>query len=190
MRIITKKVAATAIIMATASMTAGCGGHGPDSYLMPKDAVVAKLEGAEREFLFADRDERTVRVIRRSGDTLKVQVNYANNSVASQTCEARVEAIDEEWSRVTPVCPEGENATDNLQSELNEMQVDEFVIAVLYNKPIDASMVFKRTSAVAIDNIGDITKEIHEEVQASENGTTRPAAGWAGDDGSGSDWGS
>ena len=189
MRIITKRTGAAAIIIATASMTAGCGGHGPNSYLMPKDAVVAKLEGAEREFLFADRDERTVRAIRRSGDTLKVQINYANSSVSSQTCEARVEAIDEEWSRVTPVCPEGENATDNLQSELNEMQIDEFVIAVLYDKPIDASMVFKRTSAVAIDNIGDITKEIHEEVQASENQTARAAAGWDSGDASGSDWG-
>lgn len=186
MRRFQKTAGGLAIAAATLSLAA-CGGHGPNSYLMPKDAVVAKLDGAEREFTFAGSDKRTIRATGRSGDTIKVRVTYNTGSLGSRLCEAQIEAIDEEWTRVTPVCPKSDSATENMQAEIDQMQVDEWVLAVLYNREVDSAMVFKRTSAVAIDNIGEISKEAAAELENGPTVTAYADDGW--DSGDGSDWG-
>ena len=156
---------------------------------MPKDAVVAKLTGAEREYSFGGKDKRIVKATSRSGDTIKVKLTYTTGPLGTANCEARVEAIDEEWSRVTPVCPAGSSAGDKLQAEINEMQVDEWVLAVLYNREVDSAMVLKRTSAVAIDNIGELSKEAAAEIEKAESAYAdqASAADWGSE--GGSDWG-
>ncbi len=189
MHIFFKKTAAIAIAAGAGSLTAGCGGHGPNTYLMAKDAVVAKLEGAEREFSFSGRDKRIIRSLRRSGDMVRVKLTYTTGSLGSVTCEARVEAVDEDWSHIDAVCPTSGSASDNLQGEIHEMQIEEFVEAVLYDKPVDASMVLKRTSAVAIDNIGDVIQEEQEAASAAFEEANQSSSSWASEDGAGSDWG-
>ena len=171
---------------ATFALTA-CGGHGPNSYLMEKDAVVAKLTGAEREFSFGGKDKRVIRATSRNGDTVKVRVTYTTGPLGSAMCEAQVEAIDEEWTRVTPVCPKTDSAADNMQAEINEMQVDEWVLAVLYNREVDSAMVLKRTSAVAIDNIGELSREAAAEIENGATATAYVDEGWEGE--GGGDWG-
>lgn len=183
-----KKIARIVLITGAASLTAACGGHGPNTYLMAKDAVAAKLEGAEREFTFDGRDKRIIRSVRRSGDMVRVKLTYTTGSLGSVTCEARVEAVDEDWSHVDAVCPTSGSASDNLQGEINEMQIEEFVEAVLYDKPVDASMVLKRTSAVAIDNIGEVINEAEQKARETTYASAPSDTGWT-EDGSGSDWG-
>ncbi len=184
-----KKTAASAMIAAAGAMLAGCGGQGPNTYLMPKNAVKAKLTGAEREYSYIGGQHRDVSAISWNGDTLRVRVGGAN--MRSMTCSAVVEAVDEDWTRVIPDCPNGRNAEQQVESEIAAMQVDEFVIAVLYDKPVDESMVAKRTSAVVIDNIDEITREVHEEVEAAANAQpSYSSSDWASEDGSSSDWGS
>lgn len=179
-------IAAKALLAGTTLALAACGGHGPNSYLMAKDAVVAKLTGAEREFSIGGADKRTIRAVSRNGDTIKVRVSYASGSIGSALCEARVEAINEEWSRVTPVCPKSDSATEIMQAEIDEMQVDEWVLAVLYNREVDSAMVLKRTSAVAIDNINDISKEAAAQLEQAPPASGYTEDGWASSD---SDWG-
>lgn len=158
-----------AIAAATAALLTGCGGHGPNTYLMPKDAVVAKLTGAEREYsFFGGKDKRIVTATSTQGDVVKVRVNHTTGARGIKTCEAQVEAINEEWTRVTPVCPKGSNAEAQTNAELVEMEIDEFVIAVLYDREVDSDMVFKRTSAVIIDNVGELTAEAEREAKEAQ----------------------
>lgn len=189
MRRFSNSLATFSLCVGTLALGA-CGGHGPNTYLMPKEAVAAKLDGASREYAFGGKDKRTISAVRRSGDTIKVRVKYNTGSLGTSMCEAQVEAIDEDWTRVTPVCPKSSDAAENLQAEINEMQVDEFVLAVLYDREVDSSMVLKRTSAVAIDNIGKIANQTIEEDLAEYQGPTssEPVAGDWGSEG-GSDWG-
>ena len=193
MRRFSKTIATLAVSAATLAL-AGCGGHGPNTYLMSKDDVVAKLTGAEREYDFGGKDKRIVKAISRSGDNLKVKVTYTTGALGSVMCEAQIEAIDEEWTRVTPVCPKSTSAADNLQAEVYEMQVDEWVLAVLYNREVDTAMVLKRTSAIVIDNFGDVAEEAGDEIQAAAEEQERAtlaaemdSGGW--EDSGGSDWG-
>ncbi len=190
MRAVSKKVSSIALVLAGASVTVACGGHGPNSYLMPKDAVVAKLANAEKQFQYGSGDMRAIRATSRSGDIIKVRLPSVNGTGSTRLCEAQVEAIDEEWTRVTPVCSKTDDALENTMSEILEMQVDEFVIAVLYDKPIDSAMVAKRTSAVAIDNIGEISREARAAQEAATDSAYSPSSDWDRAEASGSDWGS
>lgn len=177
------KILATGLLGTAAIMLTACGGHGPNSYLMPKDAVMAKLTGASKEYQIIGNMDRKVSAISWSGDKLNVNVSGEGSKV--HRCKAIVEAIDEEWTRVTPECPEGKNAFEQTESEIARMQVDEFVIAVLYNKAVDASMVNKRISAIAIDNMDDMQKEVGQEMAAASESYD---SGWDSDL-SGGDWG-
>lgn len=181
-------IAAKALLAGTTLALAACGGHGPNSYLMPKDALLAKLTGAEREYSLGGRDKRTIRSTSRNGDTINVRLTYAAGSMGTANCKVRVEAIDEKWTRATPECPTSSSATERTQHEIDQMQVDEFVLAVLYDREVDSSMVLKRTSAVVLDNFGDVTKEVGDEMQALAPEVPSSDSGWA--DSSDSDWGS
>ena len=187
MRRFLKTGAALSIAGATLALAA-CGGHGPNSYLMPKDALLAKLTGAEREYSLGGRDKRTIRATSRSGDTINVRLTYSAGSLGTANCKVRVEAIDEKWTRATPECPTSSSATERTQHEIDQMQIDEFVLAVLYDRDVDTSMVLKRTSAVVIDNFGDVTKEVGDEMQALAPEVPTSDSGWA--ESSDSDWGS
>ena len=146
-------------------MTVACGGHGPNSYLMSKDAVMAKLSNAERQYSEIGELQRTVRASGWNGDTLRLRITTTGGAVTPQSCQAFVEAIDEKWTRVTPSCSarQGESAaTSNAISEVFAMHVDEFVIAVLHNREVDAGKVLRRTSAIAIDNIDELQTEARD----------------------------
>lgn len=187
MRTILKPWGSLALGTATL-MLAACGGHGPNSYLMPKDAVASKLTGAEREFNFLGSQKRTIKSVARNGDTIRIRLSSGNGGMQSAYCSAIVEAIDDDWTRVTPDCTDKNSAIEETVAQINEMQVDEFVIAVLYDKPIDEAMVKKRTSAVAIDNLGAMGKEVRAEVDKAAADAAYYNDSWA-DSGSGSDWG-
>lgn len=189
----TKKFASLALLVCASSLTVACGGHGPNSYLMPKDAVVAKLSAAERTFSYGGSDSRKIEATGVNGDTVRLRLTANGGDMPTTICEARVEAIDEEWTRVTPVCEESDSAVENTVMEILEMHVDEFVIAVLYDREIDESMVLKRTSAVAIDNIGEIGREARElsEEMEREGGNrqySQDGSDW-GDNSGGAGWG-
>jgi hypothetical protein len=167
-----RRVSNLAAGAALASMTlflAACGGHGPNTYLMPKDAVMAKLTGATREFQTIGEMDRKVSAISWNGDKLNVTVS--GTGMKPTSCRAIVEAIDAKWTRVTPECPKGMNAFDQTEREIARMQVDEFVIAVLYNRAVDADMVNKRIGAIAIDNIDEMHQEIGDEMTAAAAST-------------------
>ena len=177
-------IAAKVMLAGSMLALAACGGHGPNSYLMPKDALVAKLIGAEREFTVGGSDKRTIRSISRNGDNINVRVSYGTSS---RSCKVRVEAIDEKWTRATPECTTSGGATERFEAELDQMQVDEFVLAVLYDREIDSSMVLKRTSAVMIDNLGDVTEEVANEMENMAPDVPVSDTGWA--EAGESDWG-
>ena len=189
MTIFTKRTGAIALAIGAASLTAACGGHGPNSYLMPKDAVVAKLTNAEREFEYIGGQKRTIRATSVRGDTIRVSLSSAGSGMRSAQCEAIVEAINDDWTRVTPSCKDEDDAFEETLAQVNEMQVDEFVIAVLYNKPIDESMVLKRTSAVAIDNMDEMQNEARATArEASKRDYGSSTSGWGSNTNSGSSW--
>ncbi len=172
-----------------AMLTSACGGHGANSYMMPKDAVVAKLTGAKKEFSYGGSSTQSITSVSKSGDTIKVRISSNGGGMTPPVCEARVEAIDEDWTRVTPSCPEAETAIGDTVSEIYEKHVDEFVIAVLYNREIDSAMIRKRMGAVAIDNMGEMRREVAataREMEAANTGSRD--AGWQSDN-SGSGWG-
>ena len=188
MGIHTSRKAAFAFAIGAAAMTSACGGHGPNTYLMPKDAVIAKLTGAEREFDYIGSQKRTIRSVAVNGDAVRVRLTSNSGGMKPANCSAFVEAIDDEWTRVTPDCTDRVSAMDETVAQINEMQIDEFVIAVLYDKPIDADMVLRRTSAVAIDNLDEMSREARASADAA---TYDSYSGSSGDWGSesGSDWG-
>ncbi|WP_299193038.1 hypothetical protein [uncultured Erythrobacter sp.] len=186
MTIFTKRTAATALLIGAASITTACGGHGPNSYLMPKDAVIAKLADAEREFDYIGSQKRTIRSIAVNGDKVRVRLTSSTNGMKPANCNALVEAIDDEWTRVTPDCTDRSGAIDETVAQINEMQIDEFVIAVLYDRPVDADMVLRRTSAVAIDNLDEMSREARAASDAATNGSS--SGSWGSEDGN--DWGS
>lgn len=184
MNILTKRSAAIALAIGGAALTAACGGHGPNSYLMPKDAVMAKLTDAEREFSLTGNDSRSIEAQRWEGDTLVVRFTQAGSR--SVGCFAHVEAINDDWTRVNPDCGEGSNAKDTAEREIARMQVDEWVIAVLHDKPMDEAMIRKRTLAVAIDHVGEGMREEAEQRRQNRARDRAAAAAVA----SGTDWGS
>ena len=185
MRRFSKTFAVMSVAAVTLSLSA-CGRHGPNSYLMPKEAVAAKLTGAEREFDFIGGQTRKITSIARNGDTIRVLLSSSQGGMDSAYCSAIVEAINDDWTRVTPDCTDKNSAIDETIAQINEMQIDEFVIAVLYDKPVDASMVAKRTSAVAIDNIGAMQRQVDDEISQATDAYA--SDGWA-NGGGGSDWG-
>ncbi len=171
-----------------AMLTSACGGHGPNSYLMSKDAVVAKLTGAKKEFSYGGSSTQSITAVSKNGDTIKVRISSNGGGMAPPLCEARVEAIDEEWTRVTPSCPDAETAIGDTVSEIYEKHVDEFVIAVLHNREIDSAMIRKRMGAVAIDNMGDMRREALTTAREMEKASNGSADGWQSGDSSGG-WG-
>jgi len=193
MRVHTKSAAAMTLT-AMATMTAACGGHGANSYLMPKDAVVTKLTGAQKEFSYGGNSTQSITSVSKSGDTIRVRISSNGGGMTPPLCEARVEAIDEEWTRVTPSCTAGETAIDQTIGEIYEKHVDEFVIAVLHNREIDSEMIRKRMGAVAIDNMGEMRREVaslaEEEFAKSDEraASAQRDAQWRSDDADGG-WG-
>ncbi|MHA7818602.1 MAG: hypothetical protein ACX930_03025 [Erythrobacter sp.] len=184
MRKSTKSLAAVALCGATLSLAA-CGGHGPNTYLMAAEPIKAKLTGAEKTFTSVGNVPFDVRATSWQGDRL--QVTIKGPSGESTRCEAVVEAIDEDWTRVSPDCAKARE--HKTETELAEMHVDEFIIAVLYNKPMNDNMIAKRTSAIVIATMDDIQRraanEIDEAAKTSE--ASYSSSDW-GDSG-GSDWG-
>ena len=178
------KTLATLAVCAAPLMLGACGGHGPNSYLMAADPIKAKLSNAEKSFKNVGGLEFDVRATSWQGDRLQVTVKGPSGKPTR--CEAVVEAIDEEWTRVSPDCSKaGEAKTEQM---LGEMQVDEFIIAVLYDKPMDESMIAKRTSAIVIDTMGDIQKRAAAEIQEASQSSSYTTDEWSGEAG-GSDWG-
>lgn len=186
MRRFHKPAGALAIATATLALAA-CGGHGPNSYLMAKDPLQAKLTNSAKTFQSLTGQNFDVRALSWQGDRL--QVSIKGPSGKATRCEAVVEAIDEEWTRVSPDCTKaGEEKTEQM---LAEMQVDEFIIAVLYSKEMDNSMIAKRTSAIVLDTMDDIQRraasDIEEASKAAESAAFNGES-WA-ETGDGSDWG-
>lgn len=180
------KTLATGVLCAATLSLGGCGGHGPNTYLMAAEPIKAKLSSAEKSFKNVGGLEFDVRATSWQGDRLQVAIKGPSGK--PMRCEAVVEAIDEEWTRVSPDCTKaGEEKTERM---LGEMQVDEFVIAVLYDKPMNDSMIAKRTSAIVIETMGDIQQraaaELEEASKASRS-SSYTSDDW-GDSG-GSDWG-
>ena len=185
MTIFTKRTGAFAIAAGAALLTAACGGHGPNSYLMPKEAVAEKLAKGTKSYSMGA-GERVVKATRRQGDVIKVRLSLTNRQDATFNCEARVEAIDDEWTRVTPVCDEGDSAIEATVMEMLEKEVDEFVIAVLYDQPIDHEKLKRRRAAVAIDNMGEMRREALEADQAMREMSSSNQSSWGNN--SGSNW--
>ena len=186
MRRFSKALAATGLAVGALALGA-CGGHGPNSYLMPKDAVKAKLTGKAKEYRVLNADPRSIVATSWNGDSLNVTLS--GKGVKPTRCKATVEAIDEKWTRVSPSCPEGKTAIEKTESEIARMQVDEFIIAVLYDKPVDESMVAKRISAIALDNMGDMQKQMVDEIDAAAAASSSAYADAEWNANSGSDWG-
>ena len=184
MRNFTMKSISMLAIGGAAMLTTGCGGHGPNSYLMPKDAVVEKLTGASKTFSYGGPAQHTIQSVSKNGDTLKVRINISGGT-SIPVCEARVEAIDEEWTRVTPVCPKTDSAIEDTVNEIFEKHVDEFVIAVLHDRKFDSAMMKKRMAAVAIDNMGEIRSEAKSNARQFEQLSNSSDSGWRED---GSSW--
>lgn len=180
------KQAAAGLTIATLTL-ASCGGHGPNSYLMPADAVKAKLTGASKEYRVLNADPRTIVATSWNGNALNVTLS--GKGVTTTRCKAIIEAIDEKWTRVSPQCPEGKTAIERTESEIARMQVDEWIIAVLYDKPVDESMVGKRISAIALDNLGDMQKQMVDEIDkaAHSSSSVYADAEWGAD--TAGDWG-
>ena len=183
MRRFSKLLAGAALGVATLSLAA-CGGHGPNSYLMAKDPIKTKLTGAEKTFKSPANIPFTVKATSWQGDKLNVSITGPSGSPTR--CQAVVEAINEEWTRVSPECTKEDGKTERM---ISEMQVDEFVIAVLYNEPMNDSKIANRTSAIVIETMGDIQKrvaaDLEEAAKASE--TSYSSADWG--DSEGGDWG-
>ena len=183
-----RTIFSTALVLGAASLTAACGGHGPNSYLMPKDAVVEKLSSAQKTYRTIGGNSRTIKATSTRNDTIKVRLAMDNGNGSPQICEAIVEAIDEEWTRVTPSCKDRGNAMGDAISEMYEKEVDEWVIAVLYDTEIDGQKVAQRSAAVAIDNMPEMQREAldadREFREQQARGSFAPDSGSAG-----SDWG-
>jgi len=180
MNTMTKRGLAIALATGAAALTAACGGHGPNSYLMPKEAVAAKLAQGEKTYPNGSTGQRVIRSTSRSGDVIKVRLSVTQDYGTDINCEMHVEAIDEDWTRVTPKCDEGRSAIETTVLEMMEKEVDEFVIAVLHDRPIDHEKIALRRGAVAIDNMGEMRREALEADQAMREAQA---------DNSGNSWG-
>ncbi len=165
MRVLSKTSLGSVAVSMGALLLSACGGHGPNTYLMPKDAVMEKLTGASKHFTQTLSGRTDVRAVSWRGDRL--MVNLTSSGGLTKMCTATVEAIDEEWTRVTPACGD-ENASDvgdAMEAQINRMKVDEFVIAVLYDRPMNEEAIANRTSAVVVGSIGDIQRETHKSMR-------------------------
>lgn len=194
MRVLTKGSIKALAIGIGAMMVSACGGHGPNTYLMPKEAVMEKLANASKHYTQRMGGRFDIRSGSWSGDRLSVTVTGSGG--VSKRCEAIIEAIDEEWTRVTPKCGDenAEDVTDSIEAQINRMKVDEFVIAVLYDKPIDTHSINKRTSAVVIGEMGNIQDQAREEMLEAAEASERmsrgaSSSGWgSSSDNSGTGW--
>lgn len=173
-----------AVLGAASLSLAACGGHGPNSYLMAKEPIKAKLTGAEKTFNSAMNIPFDVKATSWQGD--KLNVSITGPSGAPTRCQAVVEAIDEDWTRVSPDCSKEDGKTERM---ISEMQVDEFVIAVLYDEPMNDTKIANRSSAIVIETMGDIQKrvaaDLNEAAKASESSYSSSDFGEYSD----SDWG-
>lgn len=151
---------------------------------------MAKLTNAEKQYETIGGETRTIRATGWSGDTLKLRLTVNRGNGHPQVCEALVEAIDEDWTRVSPSCTERGNAIADTVSEIHEKEVDEFVIAVLHNGEIDGTMVAKRSAAVAIDNMPEMQNEAIEADRAARESRAQGSFAPDSADYAGSDWGS
>ena len=185
MNIFTKRVSAMALAIGAASLTAACGGHGPNSYLMPKEPLMEKLASSSKDYKVALAGRTSVTSGTWSGDKMRVTITSASGN--KETCYAVVEAINEEWTRVTPDCGsfDADDVTEKMENQLNRMKVDELIIAVLYDNPMNAQSISNRTSAIVLENFGEIQAEaaasMQEAAAASEANGTGRGSGW-GDD--------
>lgn len=183
MRRFSKVFSALGLGAATLSLAA-CGGHGPNSYLMAKDPIKAKLTGAEKTFKSPANIPFTVKATSWQGDKLNVSITGPSGSPTR--CQAVVEAIDEEWTRVSPDCAKEDGKTERM---ISEMQVDEFVIAVLYDEPMNNTKIANRTSAIVIETMGDIQKRVAADLEEASKASEASYSSADFGEYSDSDWG-
>lgn len=171
---------AVAIAMTAALLVGGCSAE-PGTYSMSSEAVKSKLTGAQKQYIEGGQNTRTVRATGWSGNDLNVRISTSVGSNYTQNCKAKVEAIDEDTTRVTPDCGEGINAGNNTILELLELEVDEFIIAALNDSEMDGDRILMRGAAVTLNNMGDMQREaLAADQQFRETGTLVPEeGGWA-----------
>lgn len=171
---------AMCFVLGAAMLTSACGSE-PGTYSIPMDQVKSKLAGASKQYTEGGQNTRTVTAVGWSGDAVSVQLSTSVGEKFTQNCTAMVEAVDEGTTRVTPDCGMGVNAGNTAIIELLEVQVDEFIIAVLNDGEMDGKRILRRGAAVTMGNMGDMQREaIEADKQFRENGNsfTSPSDEW------------
>ncbi len=158
---LTKVCALAGLFVGSLSITA-CGNE-PDLYNVSGAAAKQKLANAQATYSELDCDKiHTVKSEGWEGDILTVKLSSTGGKQYDKTCMARLEIAGEGKVRITPDCSEMRGDIGETLARFSEMEVDEFVMASLADRPIDAEMIARRRQAIAAGNYEDVPEGVFE----------------------------
>lgn len=188
MRILSKASLGSIAVSMGALALSACGGHGEDAYLMPIDALVAKVSGSEKSYQLPrlglrdmEQSRYRLRAMSYAGGEIRVQFNTADSGALSKHCSIKIEEIDDEWTRATPSCRHNGDNRSKVSARMSEVHVEAFLDAVLYDREINGERLQTKLGAEVIASMGDIQDGVQEQIAEAREAERRAAGrgtGW------------